>query len=58
MDIAGLSISMSQSSISQQVNTALCKKILDANKENGQNLINNMKLSINPNLGNNLDRRA
>ena len=57
MDIAALSINMSQSSLSQQVSTALCKKILDSTKENGQNLINTI-LSTNPNLGSNIDTRA
>ena len=58
MDIGELSIGMSQSSLSKQVSTALYKKILNTTKDNGQNLINNMKLSINPNIGNNLDKRA
>lgn len=55
MDIAALSVSMSQSSLSQQVGISLEKKTLDSINENSQSLIKMMELSVNPNLGSKLD---
>lgn len=58
MDIAALSMSMSQSSLSTKVDVALCKTILDTANVNSANLIKDMELSVNPNLGSNLDIRV
>lgn len=55
MDIAALSISMKQASLSQQVGIALTKKAMDTSKENIQALTKIMELSVNPNLGKNID---
>lgn len=54
MDIALLSIAMSQGSTSLAVSTALTKKVLDSTSENAQQLIQ----SMNPNIGTNLDVSA
>lgn len=58
MDIAALSISMSQSSLSQQVGISLEKKAIDNLNDNSQSLIKLMELSANPNLGSRLDVRV
>ena len=58
MDIALLSIAMSQSSTSLSVSTAITKKILDSANESSQQLIQAMGQSTNPNLGTNLDVSA
>lgn len=54
MEIAPLS-STNQASLMQQVSIAVTKKMLDATKENGQALTKMMELSVNPNLGKNID---
>lgn len=58
MDIALLSIAMSQSSTSVSVSTAITKKILDSANESSQQLIQAMGQSTNPNIGTNLDVSA
>ncbi len=55
IDIAALSISMNQASLNQQVGIALTKKVMDTSKENVQALTKMMELSVNPNLGKNID---
>ena len=57
MDIGALSISMSTQALSEQVSIALARKNMDVAKDNSQNLIKMMELSVNPNLGGNLDIR-
>jgi hypothetical protein len=58
MDIAALSMGMSQSSLSLKASVAIYKKVLDTTNENNESLIKSMELSANPNLGSNLDIRA
>lgn len=55
MDIASLSMAMKQSDISQAVSLALTKKVMDVSKDNSQELIKMMELSVNPSLGSKLD---
>jgi len=55
IDIAALSISMNQASLNQQVGIALINKVMDTSKENVQALTKIMELSVNPNLGKNID---
>ncbi len=55
IDIAALSISMNQASLNQQVGIALTKKVMDTSIENVQALTEMMELSVNPNLGKNID---
>ncbi|GKU24837.1 YjfB family protein [Clostridium folliculivorans] len=57
-DIASLSIGMKQDSLAQALSISLVKKTLDSSQENSQNLIKMMELSVNSNLGSNLDARA
>lgn len=58
MDIAALSISMSQSQLSQNVSLALMRKVMDTSTVNSQQLIKMMELSANPDLGSNIDLKA
>lgn len=57
-DIASLSIGMKQDSLAQSLSISLVKKTLDSSNENSQNLIKMMELTVNPNLGSNLDVKA
>jgi len=58
MDIGALSISMSTKALSEQVGIALARKTMDVANQNSQDLIKMMELSVNPNLGSNLDLRV
>lgn len=58
MDIAALSISMKQSQLSQNVSLALIRKVMDTSTDNSQQLIKMMELSVNPNLGENIDLKV
>jgi hypothetical protein len=58
MDIAALSVYMSQANLSQQVSIAVTKKVMDVSDENCQNMIKMLETSVNPNLGVNLDVRV
>lgn len=55
MDIAGLSMTLSQSNLMNQVGTAVLAKTLDTAQTQGENLTKMMELSVNPQLGANLD---
>ena len=58
MNIGALSMSMSAQSLSNQVGIALARKTMDVANQNSQDLIKMMELSVNPNLGSNLDLRV
>lgn len=58
MDIGALSIEMHQSSLSQAVNIALLKKVMDTGEENSKTLIKDMQTLADPNLGRNIDVRV
>lgn len=55
MDIASLSMAIKQSDLSQSVSLALTKKVMDVSKDNSQELIKMMELSVNPDLGSKID---
>ena len=57
MDIAGLSMSMSQSNVLRDVNLALMSDVLDQAEQNGMALTKMMEASVTPNLGQNIDIR-
>lgn len=57
MDIAGLSIAMSQSQTLTAVSTAVLSKSLDTVEQSGENLIQMMEQSVAPNLGQSIDIR-
>lgn len=60
MDIAGLSMTLSSMKVQSDVGTAMLGKTLDTNEAMGQSLVNMidrsaMELSVNPNVGGNID---
>lgn len=57
MDIAGLSMSMSQSNVLRDVNLALMSDVLDQAEQNSMALTKMMEASVTPNLGQNIDIR-
>jgi len=62
MDIAGVSMALSQSELSSKVGVAMLSKSLDLNSTLGQGLVeiidaSAMELSVNPTVGSNIDIR-
>lgn len=55
MDIAALSMSMSQASLLTEVKTAVLAKTLDTSDQTKDALKMLMEQSVNPNLGQNID---
>lgn len=55
MDIAALSVSMSQASLAQNVDISVTKLAMDSMKESAVNLTKMMELSVNPGIGSNFD---
>ena len=63
MDIAGVSMELSNISTQSRVGTAVLGKAMDANEELGAGLVKMidaaaMEQSVNPNVGANFDRRV
>ncbi len=62
MDIAGIASSLALSKIQNDVGTAMLKKTLDTQEQVGNSVVemmnrSAMELSVNPNLGANIDVR-
>lgn len=57
MDIASMSMSMSQSNVLRDVNLALMGDVLDQAEQNSMALTKMMEASVTPNLGQNIDIR-
>lgn len=62
MDIAAISMALSQVQLGSQVGTAVLDKAMETNEELGQGLVQmidsaQMERSVNPNLGGNFDVR-
>ncbi|NBH81577.1 putative motility protein [bacterium C-53] len=55
MDIPGLSMAMAQSRLQTDFGVAMLSKSLDNVQETGDNLTKMMELSVNPDLGANID---
>lgn len=59
MDIAGLSMSLAQTQLLNDIGTAVLSKSLDSMEASGAQMVNMMKssmeLSVNPNIGANID---
>ena len=55
MDVAAVSISMSQASLAQNVNIAVAKLAMNSMNQKGADLTKMMELSVNPGLGSNFD---
>ncbi|MFU0784422.1 MAG: YjfB family protein [Thermoanaerobacterium thermosaccharolyticum] len=58
MDIAALSMAMSQFNVSTAVNTSLMKKALDDGTENAVQMIQSINQASNTNVGTKLDVMA
>ena len=62
MDIAAVSMALSQVDLGAKVGTAMLDKAMDSNEELGAGLVRmidsaQMELSVNPNIGGNFDVR-
>lgn len=61
MDIAGVSTALSQVNLMSQVSTAVLSKAMDTNEALGQGVVqildSAMELSVNPDVGANIDIR-
>lgn len=55
MDIAKLSLSMSQNSLLTDVGTAVLKNSLDCMETEGESIQKILESSVNPNIGQNID---
>ena len=55
MDIAAISMAMSQQNLMTNINVALLSKGLDNVEELGTDMIKMMEQSVQPNLGSNID---
>lgn len=55
MDISEISISMGQTGLINAVSTAVLGMSMDMAETAGENLIKMMELSVNPNVGSNID---
>lgn len=55
MDIAALSMAMAQTKVTTQASTQVLKLSMDQAETTGRELTKMMELSVNPNLGANLD---
>lgn len=57
MDIAGLSMAMSQSKLMEQASLSVMELAMNTGKENAAEMTKMLEQSSNPNLGRNLDVR-
>ncbi len=55
MDIAALSTSMSMADVNSQIGVAVLAKNLDTIEDMGEGMKKMMEMSVNPNLGANID---
>jgi hypothetical protein len=55
MDIADLSISMSQASLAQKVDISVAKLAMESMNQDAGSITKIMELSVNPGLGSNFD---
>ena len=55
MDIAALSIAMSQASLEQEVGVSIAKLSMDNTAQDFEDLTRMMEQSVNPNVGRNID---
>lgn len=58
MDIAGVSMVMSQSKVEDQASISLMKLAMNTGEQNAQNMTAMLEQVANPNLGQNLDIRV
>ncbi|UFU00768.1 YjfB family protein [Radiobacillus kanasensis] len=58
MDVAALSVAMSQASLGQSVGIALAKKVMETSEQNNNQLLQMMSAPAHPSLGNSIDIKA
>lgn len=58
MDIAGLSIALSQANVQQQVSFGLINKVMDNSEQQGSDLLKMLDQSMHPHLGQSIDLKG
>ncbi|ANU24608.1 YjfB family protein [Planococcus donghaensis] len=58
MDIAALSMAMSQASMRTEANVSVMKKTIDQAETNGQEVVKMLEQSVQPHMGSSIDFRA
>ena len=58
MDIAALSMAMSQMNVRTEANVSIMKKTIDQAETNGQDVVKMLEQSVQPHIGSRLDIRA
>ncbi|MGB6407639.1 MAG: YjfB family protein [Planococcus donghaensis] len=58
MDIAALSMAMSQASVRTEANVSVMKKTIDQAESNGQDVVKMLEQSVRPHVGSSIDFRA
>ncbi|MCH4827611.1 YjfB family protein [Planococcus halocryophilus] len=58
MDIAALSMAMSQASVKTEASVSVMKKTIDQAETNGQEVVKMLEQSVRPHVGSSIDFRA
>lgn len=58
MDIAGVSVAMSQSKVNEKASIQLMKIAMDTGKENAASMTQMLQQAVDPNVGQHLDVRV
>lgn len=58
MDIAALSMALSQMNVRTEANVSIMKKTIDQAETNGQDVVKMLEQSVQPHIGGKLDIRA
>ncbi|MDQ0430650.1 YjfB family protein [Planomicrobium stackebrandtii] len=58
MDIAALSMAMSQMNVRTEANVSIMKKTIDQAETNGQDVVKMLEQSVQPHIGSRLDIRG
>ena len=58
MDIAALSMAMTQASVKTEANVSIMKKTIDQAETNGQEVVKMLEQSVRPHVGSSIDFRA
>lgn len=58
MDIAGISMAMSQSNVMEQASISVVKIAMDTEKESAQAMTDMLEMSADPNVGQHIDTRV
>ncbi|MDJ0333479.1 YjfB family protein [Planococcus sp. S3-L1] len=58
MDIAALSMAMSQMNVRTEANVSIMKKTIDQAETNGQDIVKMLEQSVRPHIGSRLDIRG